>query len=760
MMNDPELEELFQDPAHREVVDLLQTSRPAAPPLDPQFRNYLRAKLMTEARRTLQPRASRPWFAFSLTPKAMVPAMAAVAAGFLIVLGFEVYTNNQRTPAPVADVSGVANKTDVATADPIRIPFSGSFDKAAVEQTVQLEPATSVSTHWEGNTLVIIPNHPLAPNTTYTVRLRPAAVPSATVNPSASATATPKAAPAPTPVVIHFTTVRAPIAPIVPPSFKSVGVSYGVDSRLADSGTILGAAWAPSDQLLVTRPAGQGGSGTAASASPAGAPATNVWLMSTLRTPIRIVAPGGSFPAAAPSGGLFASWRVSGSQAILEIHDLQGSLQGTIATVNGTPDRAPVWVGADRIAYVSQGLLRIVDLQGNNVDIPAVTVDHGSMASAASGQLLAVESVNGSLVINVTAPASTVRLPDSTIRLPDGATGFAWSSRGDLAFVVPHTSGTQLFVAVGGRSPHQIASSTTGQTWSDLNWAPDGASLLLANRPAGSTGPDARLLLINGDGTAPTAFGPQAEYSSPQWSPKGDYVIFTRRDELGGKAFWLATTTPSDSDAEAKQALAEVDKFMQARIHGDSSTAKNELTSAGVSAYQAGASSLLSPAGVQFDRYYPVTVQATGPNKFLVGVRLFMARSGVETSFFEEQLSLVLQGQRYLIDAVTASPTQQLGHGPTVLSFELVQTPPTQQVLLHFDADLRPETVSSDTIQIFDGDGKAVPSRVTFDPDNHLATVAITVRPGNYRLVVTTGLTDINGVALAQTYNGLVVVSR
>ena len=32
MMNDPELEELFQDPAHREVVELLRMSHPAAAP--------------------------------------------------------------------------------------------------------------------------------------------------------------------------------------------------------------------------------------------------------------------------------------------------------------------------------------------------------------------------------------------------------------------------------------------------------------------------------------------------------------------------------------------------------------------------------------------------------------------------------------------------------------------------------------------------------------------------------------------------------
>ena len=750
-MNDPELEELFQDPAHREVVDLLKTSRPAAPPLDPHFRSYLRAKLMTEARRTLQPRASRPWFRFSLGPKVLAPAMAAVAAGFLVVLGVEIYMNNQRTPPPVANVGGINNKTDVAVAEPIRIPFSGSFDKAAVEQSVQIEPATSISTHWEGQTLVIIPNHPLAPNTTYTVRLRPSAVPTPSLNPSTSPTATPKAGVAPTPVVVHFTTVRAPIPPVVPPSFKSSGVRYGFDSRLADSGTILSAAWTPSDQLLVTRPAGQGGSGSAA--SPSAPPSTNIWLMSTLRTPIRIVAPGGSFPSAAPSGGLFASWRVSGNQANLEVHDLQGVLQGTVATINGTPDRAPVWVGADRIAYLNQGTFRLVDLQGNSVDLRALKVDHGSMAAAPSGQLLAVEAVGGSLVINVVTSTTTVGLPD-------GATGFAWSSKGDLAFLVPQASGTDLFVAIGGRSFHRIASSSTGQAWSDLNWAPDGASLLLANRPSGSTGPDVRMLLLNADGTAPTAFGPAAEYAAPQWSPKGDFVLFTRRDEAGGKAFWLASSAPSDSDAAAKQALAEVDKFMLARIHGDNTTAQDELTAPGLSAYQGGASSLLSPAGVQFNRYYTVTVQVTGPNQFLVGVRMFMARSSVETSFFEEQLSLVLQGQRYLIDAVKASPTMQLGHGPTVLTFEVVQTPPGQQVLVHFDADLRPETVTNDTIQVRDGDGNAVIARVTFDPDSHLVTLAIKVRPGNYRLVVTTGLTDINGMAPAQTYDVPLVISR
>ncbi|TME85498.1 MAG: hypothetical protein E6I43_06005 [Chloroflexi bacterium] len=213
MMNDPELEELFQDPAHREVVDLLKMSRPAAPPLDPNFRTYLRTKLMTEARRTLEPRAARRGFPFNLGPKALAPAMAAVAAGFLVVLGIQIYLHNQSpTSAMVAvDLSHLQNKTNVATGEPIVIRFTGPIDKNAIADTVVIEPATSVTKQWVGQNLVIIPDHPLAPNTTYTVSLKPRAVPP-TPNP-AKPTSTPRAEPAPTPVVVHFTTVKAPVAP-------------------------------------------------------------------------------------------------------------------------------------------------------------------------------------------------------------------------------------------------------------------------------------------------------------------------------------------------------------------------------------------------------------------------------------------------------------------------------------------------------------------------------------------------------------------
>lgn len=758
MTNDPELEELFQDPAHREVVDLLKMSRPAAaPPLDPNFRTALRIRLMTEARRTLQPRGARRGFPFSLRPKALVPAMAAVAAGFLIVLGIQVYLQRQPESAVVAvDLSRIQNKSNVATGEPIVIPFSGPVDKTAVADTVVIEPATAVTKQWQGQNLIITPDHPLAPNTTYTVSLKASQTPSAPKQP----TVQPTPMVAPSPVVVHFTTVRAPIAPVNPPSYRSANVSYGQDNRLADAGTVFNGGWTPAGQLLVTRPAGQPGIGSSPSASAtatvSGPPAPNatsdVWLMSGLGTPIRLVVPGGSFPAAAPSGGVFAAWQMTSSnQANLGIWDLQGNLQGTVATLDGVPDRAPVWIGSDRIAYLNQGRLAIVDTHGRQADAHGIRMQHGSLAGSPVSTLLAVES-DASSVIDLASGSSTP--------LPAGATSFAWSAKGDLAFVVPQPSGSLLYTAAGGKDPQRIASSPSGQTWADLSWSPDEASLMLASKPAGASSSASRLMLINADGSGLKSFASPQEYSSPRWSSQGDLVLFTRQDEAGGRAFWTANTGPSEVDPAQKQALAEVDKFMQARMQGDSALAQDGLDAAGLSAYQGGASSLLPAAGTKFDRYYPVTVQQTGsnPGKFLAGVRIFVSRSGVQRSFFEEQLTLVLKDQRYLVDAVSSTPAVLLGPGPTVLSFDVVPTSPGYQVRVRFDADLRPETVTTDTIQVRDSDGKRVTSTIAFDPDNHMAVLTLTLRPGStYQLVVLTGVTDINGVTLAQEYHAQVI---
>src|SRR5438132_8886 len=157
-------------------------------------------RLMAEAPKTLPRRERAPWFSWRLPSPPL--AMAAVAAGFLIVLGFEIaLLQRGGSQAPVAaDIHLVNGKSNVATIEPIKIPFSGPVDKAAVEVQIQIEPATDYTTRWDGNTLVIVPRHPLAANTNYTVKLKPVATP----QPNQPA---PSAQPQ---VVVHFVTAPPP----------------------------------------------------------------------------------------------------------------------------------------------------------------------------------------------------------------------------------------------------------------------------------------------------------------------------------------------------------------------------------------------------------------------------------------------------------------------------------------------------------------------------------------------------------------------
>src|SRR5437879_6949463 len=165
--------------------------------------------------------------------------------------------------------------------------------------------------------------------------------------------------------------------------------------------------------------------------------------MSPIGTPVRLVGPGDNFPAAAPTGGLFSAWRQQGTQANLEVRDLQGNLVSTAATVDGVPDRPAVWIGSDRLAYVEKGTLRVVGLHAP-IEAPALKVDHGSLAASPNGQLLAVQSTAGSIVLDLT--------PSPSQRLLDGATGFAWSAKGDLAFTIQRDNSTDLYILTQGKT--------------------------------------------------------------------------------------------------------------------------------------------------------------------------------------------------------------------------------------------------------------------------------------------------------------------
>jgi len=154
--------------------------------------------------------------------------------------------------------------------------------------------------------------------------------------------------------------------------------------------------------------------------------------------------------------GKISAWlaRLLGPSRLDLIEDAVQDAFGTALArwpLDGVPDRAPVWIGSDRIGYINQGRLVIVDVHGGHVNGPAIRMQRGSLAGSSVSSLLAVESVDESTVMDVAS--------GSLSPLPTGATGFAWSPKGDLAFLVPQSSGSNLYIAAGGKNAQRIASS-------------------------------------------------------------------------------------------------------------------------------------------------------------------------------------------------------------------------------------------------------------------------------------------------------------
>ena len=766
---DPDLEELFEDPADFEVVRLLKASRPAAPPLDPHFRTYLRSKLMAEARRTLPASSRRSWFSQLGLGIGPVPALAAVAAAFLLVLGYELYSHQPGSgpETAVRVTSPLSDKTNVA-ADEIRIDFSGPVDHGAVEASLAIQPATRYTTRWEGQTLVVTPLHQLAANTTYTVQLKPAPV--AAPRPSASvAPAPPK--PSASPVVVRFVTAPSPPPPVSVASFASANLTFLGDSRLADPGSFGTAAWTGDGQIVATRPrAGEKATPSAStSATPSSSPAAaassqsgvmDLWLMSPRGIFIRRIAQDVISPVVAPQQGRVAFWRrTTDGYALMETVSSATVEEATqLASVKTAPQAAPIWVGSDRVGYVDGGVFHLVDLQGDPVSTALINVS-GAAAGSSDGRRLAVEGPSGSAVYDLASGAS--------IALTPGATGFSWSSHGDLAFIVQRSQSSELWILrAGAPAGAKLGASQPAESWGSITWSPDAASLLFASK---STTPDAgttsHAFLIDAAGGSPRQFG-SLDYQALDWSPDGRTVLFTRRDETGQAALWVATVKVgalTDIDRAQQDAVALVTTFMDARLRKDSATAQAELGPQALSAYGNGGPGLLAPAVGRFERWYPVTVQlaAANPQSFLIGVRLVEANGKAETGFHEENLTVTRHEGGFLIDKVEAvAPVSLRQGGPSVVAVEVRADPPGQQILVHFDSDLEPASVTGTSILVQDTAGVSQPlTSVSYDQDAHVATIKVKLAPGTYQLVVTTTLQDYKLQPLSQEYMSPIVIT-
>jgi len=727
---DPELEELFPSGPGRELVQLIQASRPAQPPLDPYFRNHLRMKVMAEARRRGTGRP-RPRFAW---PSLRVMSFAAAACAVVLVVGVVLRSG---TPGqPVAVTQAPQGMKNVSRVEPIRIAFTGPVDKNAVAQSIAIEPATLYTTRWDGQTLVIIPLHALAANTSYSVKLVPVAQPAAKTTPTTT--------PAP-PVVVHFVTAPVAPSPVSPQSFRTDNLTVFEETPVAQAGAVVSAAWMPDSQALIVT-----------------TPAAEIWWMNPQGTLERRLAAHAGLPSMAPDGRHLAFWRLDGTNhASLWVSaiDDDGSHATQVASLPGTPTGPATWIGKDRLAYGDGGTLHLVDLQGTQLPLNVAIVPGSPVAATADGHILATLTAQGPTVLDTASGRSQVIMAGT-------ATDLAWSTQGQLAFILSQPSGSQLWVdAPDGLK--KVAESTAGVAWSGISWSPDASSMLVGTRGAAADAlPSAFLVNAEAAGKV-VAFGASDhEYGLPRWAPDGGGVAFLRGDETGRPRLWMATVRVgqlSAADLAQLDAIHVVTRFLDARQAGHLADAQSALGPQALAAYQNGNLPLVTaPGDPIFARSYVVGVQLVSSDQFLITVRIVLAdpKSKQETKFFEEHLTVVRHDQRFLIDAVQPGTTTTLGQGPSVVSVQVQRVAPNQRIDVKFDADLKPSTVSRDNVFLRDATGQTVQvADFQFDPNTRTVSIVAKLRAGNYTLVVTTAITDVNGQASAQEYDYTVVIS-
>jgi len=109
------------------------------------------------------------------------------------------------------------------------------------------------------------------------------------------------------------------------------------------------------------------------------------------------------------------------------------------------------------------------------------------------------------------------------------ATGVAFSPDGKrIAYALAEDDSTQIWVAnADGSSPKRLT-DTPYVINSSPTWAPDGKRLAFVSSRGGSP----QVYWMNADGSSPQRLTFQGNYNqTPRWSPRGDLIAFTARDE-------------------------------------------------------------------------------------------------------------------------------------------------------------------------------------------------------------------------------------
>jgi len=685
---DPELNDVLGDPELIRLAQMISSRAVPEPPLDEAFKTGLRRQLMADAWRTVE--GKNTWWRRLLAPQGV--AWLGAAAMAVIVASVVLYTTTQPSnsgPFEIVIQSPQQDAGAVALQQPILVSFNQPMNHPSTEHAVQITPATSVTFTWGGDTQLYVQptSGNLAPNTQYQVTIGPGAT-------------TQAGTPLATPKTITFVTQpTASPSPAPSPTPKNNSLLTGQQELTAaypPNGTTYPVVWSPDSTTVYFV-----GAGGVLQSVPAKGGAVKT-----------LVTDGASMPAIGQAGDRLAYVR-GGKIEILTL------ATGVTTEVVATPTPTVLtWIkdqlywGASDGVYqeTAGGPARVASIPPPNDATAILSIaPDGAHAAYAAGSTLYLLDLTSGKSLNLGGSAST--------------TFQGWSPDGTR-------------VVYNGLIADMTGKTITSLPASDVSWSARNEILL---------GSDTGLYEVRPDGTGLTKLN-DGTYSLPAWAPDSSTFAFVRA------GLWVAIApAPPPTPLATDQAVAVVNAFMDARLHGNPDRASLYLDDAGKAAYNSGAAVLIPITDAGFKRYYILTseVDPTTTNGVRVVVRLVFGQGKVEKSTVEETLTLKRAEtiDPFLIDAVIAGSQRDVGKGPEVVAVKVTAT----QVEVTFDSDLVPTTVASLSLQ--DGQGVIVGATQSYT-DRTVTFTGLQLTPGaHYRLVVLPSVQDVGGRHTASEYD-------
>ena len=647
--------------------------------------------------------------------------VAAVAAAVTVLALNQVHN----TTNFVAVTSPLQGNTHVDPNGAIPVAFNQPMDENSVVASIHIQPATSFSTSWNGNTLVITPDHHLAANVPYSVTIDH--------NTAKGANGTSLQAD----VTLAFGTAPTP-APSPTPTGSTVPTLVPTEVAPADGDVV---NFAPNGSILANGSPSSLPTPTASLPSPTTSAGNSVggdglYLFPSSGGSIRISARAQQ-AAVAPDGKHVAvAIGNSSGGSTLEVVRSDGTHATTLVSSNA-PVVAVAWKSSSLIVYATGQTVATVDFNKQT----------SNLGSAPTGDQIVGLSPNAGYAAVVPLPGTTTA-DGGLMALSNGNVRQLSGSNNDIVF---SADGKWVaWIDGGGTSPQLTVSPTSSDAPSvvPLVNASVGISSPIALNHDGSlvalvtndTNPSLDVASTSTGALVGTADGAA---SAIAFDKSDSHLAFTT---TGGSPVLDVASVPSESPAapanDIPTAATDVlTQFIAAQVSGDNATIAK--LSKGVST--------TSPKNVT--RGYLVDTLANQDGTFTSQATLLLDPSQQHNAVGEVDETITLSPTAsggFLVTGLSLGSLHDQTAGPHVIGLTTSRT--LTLFVISFDSDLNVDALQG-AITLTDASHNSLPVSVHYDPNARTATVtALGPATSHATLTVSTSLVDISGQHLASQF--------